>query len=68
MFLTDGAFREHYRTPGPVLVWINLDIKEPVNELSDLDGNLFRIFYDFSTPEREGILNRWLEYFKLWLT
>jgi predicted lactoylglutathione lyase len=80
MFLTDNAFREHYRNAGPVLVWLNLDSKEQVNELyalwnasqakiislpeskpwglheftvADLDGNLFRIFYDFATPERE---------------
>jgi predicted lactoylglutathione lyase len=80
MFLTDDAFREHYRNAGPVLVWINLDSKEQVNELhkiwsarqvkivsppeskpwglheftaADPDGNLFRIFHDFATPERE---------------
>ena len=81
MFLTDPAFREHYRNAAPVLVWLNLDSKEQVNELfglwsasqakivsppeskpwglyeftvADLDGNLFRVFYDLSTPEREG--------------
>jgi predicted lactoylglutathione lyase len=75
MFLTDDAFREHYRNTPPVLVWLNLDSKEQVDELyelwnasqakivsppeskpwklheftvADLDGNLFRIFYDFS--------------------
>jgi predicted lactoylglutathione lyase len=75
MFLTDGAFREHYRNKPPVLVWLNLDSKGEVDELyelwhasqakilsppeskpwklheftvADLDGNLFRIFYDFS--------------------
>lgn len=80
MFLTDDAFREHYRNANPVLVWLNLDSKEEVNELyrrwnetqarivsppeskpwglheftvADLDGNLFRVFYDFATPERE---------------
>jgi predicted lactoylglutathione lyase len=80
MFLTDNAFRAHYRNAAPVLVWLNLDSKEQVNELyklwsasevkivsppqskpwglheftaADLDGNLFRIFYDFATPERE---------------
>ena len=80
MFLTDSAFREHYRNVGPMLVWLNLDSKEHVDELyglwtvnqakivsppeskpwglheftvADLDGNLFRIFYDFATPERE---------------
>ena len=80
MFLTNVAFREHYRNAGPVLVWLNLDSKEQVNELYELwsasqativsppaskpwglheftvadpDGNLFRIFYDFATPERE---------------
>jgi predicted lactoylglutathione lyase len=80
MFLTDTAFREHYRNVAPVLVWLNLDSKEQVDELhgiwsanqakiisppaskpwglheftvADLDGNLFRIFYDFATPERE---------------
>ena len=80
MFLTDNAFREHYRNAAPVLVWLNLDSKEQVNELcriwsasqakiisppeskpwglhefsvADLDGNVFRIFYDFATPERE---------------
>lgn len=81
MFLTNNAFREHYRNAGPVLVWLNLDSKEQVNELFrlwsdsqakivsapaskpwglyeftavDPDGNLFRVFYDFATPEREG--------------
>jgi len=81
MFLTDDAFREHYRNAGPVLVWLNLDSKEQVSELfglwsasqakivsapeskpwglyeftaADPDGNLFRVFYDFATPEREG--------------
>ena len=80
MFVTDNAFREHYRNAGPVVVWLNLDSKEEVNELhmvwsathakilsppeskswglheftvADLDGNLFRIFYDFATSERE---------------
>ena len=80
MFLTDNAFREHYRNTGPVLVWLNLDSIDQVNELyriwtanrakivsppdskpwglheftaADIDGNLFRIFYDFATPERE---------------
>jgi len=80
MFLTDDAFRRHYRNTAPVLVWLNLDSKEQVNELyglwsasqakivsppeskpwglheftvADLDGNLFRVFYDFATPERE---------------
>src|ERR1700754_1862435 len=77
-FLTNEAFRSHYRNAAPVLVWLNLDSKEDVNELfgvwsasqakivsppeskpwglheftvADLDGNLFRIFYDFATPE-----------------
>ena len=77
MFLTDDAFREHYRNTGPVLGWFNLDSKEQVNErfglwsasqakivsspeskpwglheftVADLDGNLFRVFYDFATP------------------
>jgi len=81
MFLTDGAFREHYGNAAPVMVWLNLDSKEQVDELfalwsasqakivsppaskpwglheftvADLDGNLFRVFYDFSTTEREG--------------
>ena len=80
MFLTDNAFREHYRNGAPVLVWLNLGSKEQVNELhriwsasqakivsrpeskpwglhefsvADPDGNVFRIFYDFATPERE---------------
>ena len=80
MFLTDNAFREHYRNAGPVLVWLNLDSIDQVNELyriwsanqakivsppdskpwglheftaADMDGNLFRIFYDFATSERE---------------
>ena len=78
MFLTNEAFRSHYRNAAPVLVWLNLDSKEDVNELfgvwsasqakivsppeskpwglheftvADLDGNLFRVFYDFSTAE-----------------
>jgi len=78
LFLTDNAFREHYRNAAPVLVWLNLDSKDRVNELfelwsasevrivstpeskpwklheftvADLDGNLFRVFYDFSTPD-----------------
>lgn len=81
MFLTDGAFREHYGNAAPVMVWLNLDSKEAVDELyrlwsasqakivsppaskpwglheftvADLDGNQFRVFYDFSTTEREG--------------
>lgn len=80
MFLTNNAFRAHYRNVGPVLVWLNLESKEQVNELhglwsanrakivsppeskpwglheftaADPDGNLFRVFYDFATPERE---------------
>jgi predicted lactoylglutathione lyase len=80
MFLTNNAFREHYRNAAPMMVWLNLDSKEHVNELyetwsasqvkivsppaskpwglheftaADLDGNLFRVFYDFATPERE---------------
>ena len=80
MFLTNNAFRQHYRNMAPVLVWLNLDSKEQVNELyglwsagqakvvsppeskpwglheftaADPDGNLFRVFYDFATPERE---------------
>lgn len=80
MFLTNEAFRTHYRNVGPALVWLNLDSKEQVNALyalwvsgqakivsppeskpwglheftaADLDGNLFRVFYDFATPERE---------------
>lgn len=80
MFLTDDAFREHYRNVGPALVWLNLDSNEQVDELygswsasqakivsppeskpwglheftvTDLDGNLLRVFYDFATPERE---------------
>ena len=80
MFLTNGAFREHYGNPGPVLIWLNLGSKEEVDELhdiwcksearivsapeskpwglheftvADVDGNLFRVFYDFATPERE---------------
>jgi predicted lactoylglutathione lyase len=79
MFLTNGAFREHYANSGPVLIWLNLDSKEEVNELydlwgkshakmvsapeskpwglheftaADLDGNLFRVFYDFVGPAR----------------
>jgi hypothetical protein len=36
MFLTNGAFREHYGNTGPVLIWLNLDSKEAVNELYDL--------------------------------
>ena len=80
MFLTNTAFREHFRNAPPILIWLNASSKEEVNELyetwsaggatiisppeskpwglheftvSDLDGNLFRIFYDFATPERE---------------
>jgi predicted lactoylglutathione lyase len=79
MFLTDEAFRAHYRNVPPVMVWLNVESKEEVNELyeiwntsqakivsppeskpwklheftaADLDGNLFRVFYDFSSdPE-----------------
>ncbi|WP_090157775.1 VOC family protein [Dyadobacter soli] len=81
MFLSDPAFRTHYRNAGPTLVWLNVDSIEEVNELfrlwsarqtiivsppeskpwglheftvADPDGNLFRVFYDFATPEREG--------------
>lgn len=77
MFLTDKAFREHYRNAAPVLVWLNLDSNKQVDELfalwtasqakivsppeskpwelyeftvADPDGNLFRIFHDFSNP------------------
>ncbi len=77
MFLTDKAFREHYRNAAPVLVWLNLDSNKQVDELfalwtasqakivsppeskpwelyeftvADLDGNLFRVFHDFSNP------------------
>lgn len=76
MFLTDEAFRTHYRNNAPMMVWLNLDSKEAVDELyqlwsasqakivsppeskpwklheftaSDPDGNLFRVFYDFSS-------------------
>lgn len=75
MFLTDTAFREHYRNAAPVMIWLNLDGIKQVEELHNLwtangakiisppeskpwklheftaadpDGNLFRIFYDFS--------------------
>jgi len=33
MFLTNGPFREHYATGGPVMVWLNLNSKEEVDEL-----------------------------------
>ncbi len=36
MFLTNVAFREHYRNTGPVLVWLNLDSKEQVNQLYEI--------------------------------
>lgn len=35
MFLTNGAFREHYSNIGPVLIWLNLGSKEEVDELYD---------------------------------
>jgi hypothetical protein len=35
MFLTNPAFREQHGNVAPVLIWL-------------LDGNLFRVFYDFS--------------------
>src|SRR5688500_17742125 len=36
MYLTNDAFREHYRNAGLVLVWLNLDSKEQVNVLYGL--------------------------------
>src|SRR5262245_66197057 len=33
MFLTNGAFREHYGNVGPMLIWLYIDRKEAVNEL-----------------------------------
>ena len=75
IFLTNPSFREHYRNPGPVLIWFNLKSKDEVNQLyeqwkdsqarivsapeakpwklheftaTDPDGNLLRVFYDFS--------------------
>lgn len=79
MFLTNPAFREHYGTAAPVMVWLNLDSRQEVDALyaswsrgrarivsrpeskpwnlheftvADLDGNLFRVFYDFSSDVR----------------
>lgn len=81
MFLTDEAFRTHYRNMAPVMVWLNLDSREAVDELyqlwsatqarivsppeskpwklheftaADPDGNLFRVFYDFSSDPEEN--------------
>ena len=33
LFLTDQAFREYFRNPPPVVIWLNLDSKEQVDEL-----------------------------------
>jgi uncharacterized glyoxalase superfamily protein PhnB len=33
MFLTDAAFRQHYGSAGPVMVWLNLESKQEVDEL-----------------------------------
>ncbi|HEY0143840.1 MAG TPA: VOC family protein [Thermoanaerobaculia bacterium] len=33
LFLATAAFREHYGTAGPVLIWLNLDSKEEVDVL-----------------------------------
>lgn len=33
MFLTNAAFREHYATGGPVMIWLNLNSKEEVDQL-----------------------------------
>ena len=30
IFLTDAAFREHYGTGGPIVIWLNLDGREAV--------------------------------------
>jgi len=35
LFLTNGAFREHYGNIGPVLIWLNLDSNEEVDELHE---------------------------------
>lgn len=35
LFLTNAAFREHYRNTGPVLIWLNLDSKEAVDALHE---------------------------------
>jgi predicted lactoylglutathione lyase len=36
IFLTGRRFRERYRNPGPVVVWINLNSKEEVDELHEV--------------------------------
>lgn len=35
MFLTNGAFRQHYGNTGPVLIWLNLDSIEDVDQLHE---------------------------------
>ena len=64
LFLADRGFRERrYGNAPPVLVWLNLGSKLEVDDLhkpwklheftvADLDGNLFRVFYDFAWETR----------------
>ncbi|HEV2948610.1 MAG TPA: VOC family protein [Gemmataceae bacterium] len=33
IFLTNRAFREHYRNAAPVLIWLNLNSKKEVDDL-----------------------------------
>lgn len=35
LFLTNAAFREHYGTAGPVVIWLNLDSKAAVDALHE---------------------------------
>lgn len=36
MFLTNAAFRQHYKNAGPVMTWLNVDSQEQVDDLYDL--------------------------------
>ncbi|MDP9039757.1 MAG: VOC family protein [Acidobacteriota bacterium] len=69
LFLTDPSFREHYRTAGPVLFWLNLDGKTAVDELhaqwkaagakivSDPDDTPWKL-HEFTASDRDGNLIR----------
>lgn len=69
MFLTNGAFREHFGNGGPVLIWLNLDSKEEVDALYESwSGNQAKIIappeskpwglHEFTAADPDGNLLR----------
>ena len=69
MFLTNPAFRAHYRNAGPALIWLNLDGIGQVDQLYDLWSSNQAILisppdskpwglYEFTAADPDGNLLR----------